>query len=110
MYDEDTDRLLEYSPADLAGKLAADDPDEESFVLRVVSARLAARAGTCGDPLHVVKDLSRAAGSLAEATQAILDRETKTDPDATADFADAAEAVEFLDCAAANLWALHQRF
>lgn len=110
MYDEDTDRLLAWSPADLADKLAGDDPEQDSFVLRVVAARLAAHVGKAGDPLHVVKDLSRAAGSTAEAVQAILDREVEREPADAADLADAVEAVKFLDAAAAKLRTLRQRF
>ncbi|SFQ26542.1 hypothetical protein [Amycolatopsis rubida] len=79
-------------------------------MLRAVAARVAAGTGTCADPLHVVKDLSRAAGSLAEAVQAIVDREIRLEPGMAADLAGAREAVTQLDAAAANLWALRQRF
>jgi hypothetical protein len=71
---DDTDALLAWTARELADKIATEDPDNDGFVLRVLAARIAARAEQCSDPLHLLKDASRAVAALAETVTVIIPR------------------------------------
>jgi hypothetical protein len=93
-----------WTTRELADRLASGTPDDDAFVLRVVAARLVQHASRSGDLAHLLSDLANTVESIAQAVRAVNERENLDGPDDPA-----GSAVEFLECAAGNLNALHNQ-
>lgn len=108
---EDTATLVEtWSTGDLAAKIASDSPDEDSFVMRVLAARIAERADQCHDPLHLLKDLSRVTAALAEAVRELVPRHASDELENPASMSTFRDALDHLEGAAASLDDLQRWF
>lgn len=77
--DQDDDGHTEWTPADVAAKVADGDPECLAQVVRVLAVLLADAAGPRGDrvtdPRTVLLDLGRAADSLAAVARAVIIRD-----------------------------------
>lgn len=76
---DESDLVEVWSNGDLAKRIHKDDPASDTLVIRVLAARIAARADTCDDPLMILRNLSGALGSLRGATEAIAARHAEPD-------------------------------
>jgi hypothetical protein len=78
-FDQDQGGHDEWSPADIAARVALGDPEGLAHVLRATAAQLADAAGPTGgrvtDPRTVLLDLGRAADSMAAAVRAVIVRD-----------------------------------
>ncbi len=104
---EDLTTLAEsWTARELADKLADDTLGDDAFVLRVVAARIAQRAGQATDPAFLVKDLGSAVASIAQAVRTVIGQEDLVRDDPREEAA-IASTPEFLEAAAGNLHAMH---
>jgi hypothetical protein len=110
MTDDTATLATNWSARELADKIADNSPEEDSFVLRVLAARIAQRAEQCRDPLHLLNDLSLASASLARAVQAVVPRFADDELEKPESMATFRSVVDDLDGASAGLHDLQRWF